>query len=157
MSAQTEHTPLVYDDAELPQEAAMVLTALEAAGGRENRRQCVRSVYRATAMLALFADSPDLPARIIYSRDVNERGIGFVTRERLPLGYGGILSLPGPHTRGQVFNIPCTLYRCRLAAPGWYEGALHFNRDQTAFRAQELVGDQEDITDLFDTDADPHE
>ena len=113
-----------------------------------------RWIYIVTAMLALFADSPDLPARIIYSRDINERGIGFVTRERLPLGYGGILSLPGPHPRGQVFNIPCTLYRCRLAAPGWYEGALHFNRDQTAFRAQELIGDQEDITDLFDTDAD---
>jgi hypothetical protein len=33
----------------------------------------------------------------------------------------------------KTLAIPCTLYRCRVAAPGWYEGALHFNRDQMEF------------------------
>jgi hypothetical protein len=132
---------LQSEDFALPQEAAMVLTAMEAAGGRENRRQCPRTTYRATAMLWLFADAPGSSARILYTRDVNERGIGFVTRDRLPLGYGGVLRLPGPNTPGKIFSIPCTLYRCRLAAPGWYEGALHFNRDQSEFRPEDLTGE----------------
>jgi len=129
----------------LPHEAAMVLTALEAAAGRENRRHGVRAAYRSTAMLSLFADPPGASARMLYTRDVDERGIGFVTRDRLPLGYGGFLRLPSLRNPGTILNIPCTLYRCRLAAPGWYEGALHFNRDQTEFLVSDtIVGDDQD-------------
>lgn len=141
MAGQIESMDIQSDDSALPQEAAMVLTAMEAAGGRENRRKGARTTYRSTASLWLFADAPGSSARVLYTRDVNERGIGFVTRERLPLGYGGVLRLPGPQTPGQIFSIPCTIYRCRLAAPGWYEGALHFNRDQTEFCPQDLAED----------------
>jgi hypothetical protein len=141
MSSQMEITELQSDDDALPRDAAMVLTALEAAAGRENRRQSVRTTYRSTAALALFADPPGSSARVLYTRDVNERGIGFVTREPLPLGYGGILRLSGPRTTGQIFSISCTLYRCRLAAPGWYEGAIQFNREQDEFRPDDADGD----------------
>jgi hypothetical protein len=134
MSAQIEEgTEIQKDEASTSAEAALVLTALEAAGGRENRRQLPRALYRATAMLWLFADPPGSSGRVLYTRDVNERGLGFVTRDRLPLGYGGIVRLPSPKTPSQILSVACTLYRCRLAAPGWYEGALHFNRDQPEF------------------------
>lgn len=133
MCVETECSELQDDSAAVPTEAAMILTALEAAGGRQDRRQCARTTYRYTATFSLFADAPGASARVLYTRDINERGIGFITRERLPLGYGGLLRLPAPQGVGGVLNIPCTLYRCRLAAPGWYEGALHFNRDQTEF------------------------
>jgi hypothetical protein len=116
-----------------PQEAGMVLTALEAGGWKDDRRRHPRTAYRVKAMLWLFADAPGAPARILYTRDADHRGIGFVTRDRLPLGYGGILRLVSPHNPSKVLSISCTLYRCRLAAPGWYEGALHFNRDQADF------------------------
>jgi hypothetical protein len=139
MTGQMESMELQSDDSSLPQDAALVLTAMEAAGGRENRRQSARTTYHSTAMLWLFADAPGSSARVLYTRDVNERGIGFVTRDRLPLGYGGVIRLPGPRTPGKIFSIPCTLYRCRLAAPGWYEGALHFNRDQSEFRPRDLA------------------
>jgi len=152
MSVQIESAELQGDDTAASQEAAMVLTALEAAGGRENRRQCIRSTYRSIAKLSLFADPPGSSARVLYTRDVNVRGVGFVTRERLPLGYGGILRLAGPRTPERTFNIPCTLYRCRLAAPGWYEGALQFNRDQDEFRASGLEIDSEFPEALFDGD-----
>lgn len=154
MRGQTDSVELQGIGPGLPQEAALVLTALEAAGGKENRRQSVRTTYRATAMLWLFADAPGSSARVLYTRDVNERGIGFVTRDRLPLGYGGVLRLPSPRSPGQVFSIPCTLYRCRLAAPGWYEGALHFNRDQCEFRPADLTGEQPPADPTSDTDAD---
>jgi hypothetical protein len=29
--------------------------------------------------------------------------------------------------------VPCTLLRCRQASPGWFEGCLHFNREQAMF------------------------
>jgi hypothetical protein len=141
MTGQMESMEMQVDDLALPQEAAMVLTALEAAGGRENRRQSVRTTFRSTAMLWLFADAPGSSARVLYTRDVSERGVGFVTRDRLPLGYGGVLRVSGPRSPGKIFSIPCTLYRCRLAAPGWYEGALHFNRDQSEFRPRDLTED----------------
>jgi hypothetical protein len=116
----------------------MVLSALEAGNWKEQRRERVRSAYRVKAALRLFAEPPPAPARILYTRDVDHRGIGFVTRDRLPLGYGGIIRLPSNRTAGKMLNISCTLYRCREAAPGWYEGALHFNRDQMDFLNVEL-------------------
>ncbi len=122
---------------ELPQEAAMIMTALEAAAGREDRRQEARATYRATVAFRLFADPPGTAERILYARDANHRGLGFITRDRLPLGYGGIIKLPS-RVSGNMLTIACTLYRCRLAAPGWYEGALHFNRDQGEFAIEKL-------------------
>jgi hypothetical protein len=51
----------------------------------------------------------------------------------LPLGYGGIVELATPD--GETVRAHCTLLRCRMAAPGWYEGALYFNRPQESFAA----------------------
>jgi hypothetical protein len=121
------------DTASWPQEAGMVLTALEAGGWKEERRRRPRMSFRAKALLWLFADAPGAAARVLYTRDADHRGIGFVTRDRLPLGYGGIIRLVSPQDQSRLLSISCTLVRCRMAAPGWYEGALHFNRDQTDF------------------------
>jgi hypothetical protein len=120
----------------LPREVGMILTALETADWKDERRQRRRTAYRVRATLRMFADAPAARARVLYTRDADHRGIGFITRERLPLGYGGILRLPSPKT-SKSLNIACTLFRCRMAAPGWYEGALHFNRDQTEFLGDE--------------------
>jgi hypothetical protein len=119
-----------------PQDAGMVLTALETAGWKDERRQHRRTAYRVRATLRMFADAPAARARVLYTRDADHRGVGFITRERLPLGYGGMLRLPSPKT-SKTSNIACTLIRCRMAAPGWYEGALQFNRDQTEFLIDE--------------------
>ena len=106
-----------------------------------DRRKQTRSAFRVQAALKLFTDCSDEPARILYTRDANHRGIGFVTRARLPLGYGGILELPSLRTPGKMLTIQCTLSRCRLAAAGWYEGALHFNRDQWEFLVENACED----------------
>ncbi|HSV14825.1 MAG TPA: hypothetical protein VLI90_11230, partial [Tepidisphaeraceae bacterium] len=71
---------------------------------------------------------------LLYTRDVNGRGLGFVTAHRLPLGYGGVIELPGP--LGEPLTIHCTLLRCREAAPGWFEGSVYFNREQPKFAAE---------------------
>jgi hypothetical protein len=124
------------DELVLPLDARMVLTALESAGWKEERRLRRRTAYRVKATLRMFADAPAARSRVLYTRDADQRGIGFITRERLPLGYGGMLRLASPRT-SKSLNIACTLCRCRMAAPGWYEGALHFNRDQAEFLIDE--------------------
>ncbi len=116
----------------VPAPAAMVLSALEAASGtRLERRLTGRTSYRTVAEIRLFRDGTAMPARVLYTRDINRRGVGFVTPHRLPLGYGGVLRLPDGD--GRVTEVHCTLQRCREAAPGWFEGAAHFNRDQPQF------------------------
>ncbi len=143
MCGQTQMTEMAHDEPAWPPDAAMVLTALETGGWKEERRWGLRTAYRVRATLWLFADAPAAAARILYTRDANHRGIGFITRQRLPLGYGGILRLASPKS-AKILNIACTLYRCRLAAPGWYEGALHFNRDQAEFFVGEEKPDGEE-------------
>jgi hypothetical protein len=116
----------------LPAEVAMVMSALEAGGGhRIERRLANRFPFRAVAQLRLFRDAPETPAWELFTRDINRRGMGFITRHRLPLGYGGTVALPGTNKR--LGPIHCTLFRCREAAPGWYEGSLGFNREQMQF------------------------
>jgi hypothetical protein len=140
MSVQMQDTETENTTDWHPQ-AEMVLSALEAASPIDDRRKQTRSAFRVQAALKLFTDCSDEPARILYTRDANHRGIGFVTRARLPLGYGGILELPSLRTPGKMLTIQCTLSRCRLAAAGWYEGALHFNRDQWEFLVENACED----------------
>jgi hypothetical protein len=116
-----------------PPEAELVISALEAAGERhDDRRRHPRRRFRAVADLHLFSDAPGTPLWKLYTRDISIRGVGFITRERLPLGYGGVVQLPAPSS-GRPMGINGTLFRCRDIGNGWFEGALYFNREQWMF------------------------
>ncbi len=128
-----------------PAEAELILSALET--GRHQvhaaeSRQLRRLPYRVLAKLRLFSDPSNSAAWTLYTRDVNQRSLGFVTQARLPLGHGGRIEMLSPDGARSQFE--CTLLRCRQAAPGWYEGALYFNREQSTFRVG--VSEQGDIT-----------
>jgi hypothetical protein len=128
--------PTVENDQLLwPPEVELILSAMDAAHDTSapDRRTKPRMLFRARAELRLYSDAPEATAWEIYTRDCDDRGIGFITPHRLPLGYGGTLEIVSP--RGHRSTIDCTLYRCREAVPGWYEGALHFNRPQWMFDA----------------------
>ena len=117
-------------------EAELILSAMEAgtpagAGAHDNRRRHPRRRYHVLAELRLFSDTPGTPRWRLFTRDVSVRGLGFITRDRLPLGYGGIVEVLGPNDR--MMTIHGTIFRCREIGNGWYEGALHFNRDQWLF------------------------
>ena len=121
-----------FEPQAVPANVAMVMSALDAGEHRmENRRAIPRKSYRTITLLRLFRDQPNSAGWRLYTRDINRRGLGFVTPHRLPLGYGGIVMLPGQ--TGQVAAVHCTLSRCREASPGWFEGCLHFNREQPQF------------------------
>ncbi|HSI36081.1 MAG TPA: hypothetical protein VK986_21035 [Tepidisphaeraceae bacterium] len=119
----------------LPVEVEFILSALEAgastSAGPADRRRGERMKYHVCASLKLYSEpEAGLPWQI-FVRDVNPKGLGFLTRHRLPLGYGGILTVVSP--QGGVAKIDCTLVRCREAVPGWFEGSMYFNREQGAF------------------------
>ena len=125
-----------------PPEVDLILSAMEAAHGDPHvdphaelaapeRRHGGRAPYRVRAALRLFSDAPGEGPWSLYTRDVDRRGMGFITSRRLPLGYGGTVELHAPN--GRKLIVPCTLFRCRQTVQGWYEGALHFNREQDGF------------------------
>jgi hypothetical protein len=122
-----------------PRDVEFVLSALEA-GPRpiQDRHMMRRSAYRVRASLELFSDLPETPQRIVYTRDISSRAMGFLSDHPLPLSHGGTLRLPGP--TGTVLRIACTVLRCRQAAPGWFEGAVYFNRPQSHFDADQISG-----------------
>jgi hypothetical protein len=110
-------------------EIDLILSALEAGRNRPgDRRAEPRQTYRTAALLRLFSDGQDTPPWTLFTRDLDARGIGFITRHRLPLGYGGVVRLTLPN--GEEMEANCTLLRCRQAVPGWFEGSLYFNRTQ---------------------------
>ncbi len=97
----------------------------------EDGRKRDRRELRCGAKIKLFSD---VAHRTLFTRDVDTRGLGFVIKDRLPLGHGGTVELPGPD--GAVLRINCTVLRCRRVADGWYEGAVYFNREQYIFATE---------------------
>lgn len=120
----------IADPTYLPPEARLILSALAAADSSvaENRRDFPRTLYQVRACLRLFSDPDGSAPWKLYTRDVSSRSVGFLTPHRLPLGYGGIVELPGPD--GTTVRAHCTLFRCRQTVRGWFEGALCFHRPQ---------------------------
>lgn len=119
-----------------PPEVNVILSAMDVSGKpASDARTSARLSYRVRAELTLFADGADPTPWALYTRDIDPRGIGFITPHRLPLGYGGWVELLTP--KGRKSKIACTLFRCRQAVPGWYEGALYFNREQWMFAPED--------------------
>lgn len=116
----------------LPSEVDFILSALEVAHySGADRRAVERSVLRTIAELQLYSDRPGDAPWVLYTRDSTIRGLGFISRRRLPLGYGGLLHICGPN--GEDLSVACTVRRCYEAVNGWFEGSISFNRDQWAF------------------------
>jgi len=114
-----------------PAEVELILSAMESGRHRSasgERRIRPRLSFRMKGRLRLFSDAAHVTPRVIYTRDAHARGLGFITPHRLPLGYGGFVEFTGPD--GRTRKLQCTLHRCRETAPGWFEGSLHFNREQ---------------------------
>ena len=122
-----------------PAQVELIMSALDTGQFQaEHRRNGRRNPYRVRAKLRLFSDPPLASPWEIYTRDINARGLGFITPHRLPLGHGGLVDLPTP--TGKIVSVPCTLLRCREAAPGWYEGSVYFNRDQHGLIPPRIAG-----------------
>lgn len=135
---ESKQATLDYCGQPFPREVEFVISALEA-GPRPNRdrHKLPRTIYRVQATLRLFSDKPESAPTILYTRHVNPQAVGFLTARRLPLSHGGILYITSPTQR--LMQVYCTILRCREAAPGWYEGAVYFNRQQQCFSVDEML------------------
>lgn len=111
-----------------PPDVEFVLSALEAGRRQDEDRAVLRTRYRVRAALKLFSDDAAASPKLLYLRDVSPQSAGFLCAAPVTLSHGGIVRLPLPS--GSVAEIACTVLRCRLAAPGWYEGSVYFNREQ---------------------------
>src|SRR5262245_23520070 len=111
-----------------PAMAELILSAMESgqygAAAYVNRRALRRVPYRVKGELRLFSDCVNGEQRVLYTRDVHARGLGFITQQPLPLGHGGFVEFAAPD--GRPRKIQCTVQRCRETAPGWYDGAVCF-------------------------------
>src|SRR4051794_28670700 len=73
-----------------PPEVELILSAMDAARDVDPERRIARRLpYRTRAELRLFSDPPKTPPWILYTRDIDPRGLGFISPHCLPLGYGG--------------------------------------------------------------------
>jgi hypothetical protein len=114
---------------EWPADVDLILSALEAADPRVGHaRQSRRRRMRVIARLSLFVSPLDEGPIRLYTRDADDRHLGFITESPLPLGFGGTVELVAPG--GELVSIGCLVYRCRECVPGWFEGVLNFNRSQ---------------------------
>ena len=114
-----------------PAMAELILSAMESGShgaATDNRRALVRVPHRVKAELHLFSDAAHDDPRVVYTRDVHARGLGFISPRPLPLGHGGFVEFTGPD--GRPRRIQCTAQRCREVAQGWYDAAVCFNREQ---------------------------
>lgn len=127
----------VDSDLEWPIEVDMILSAMDAAQPQmADRRRSARHQCRVRADLRLFSDPEFASAIALYTRDLTTRGMGFITRNRLPLGYGGMVEFVAPN--GQYVRAQCTIYRCRETVNGWFEGALNFTREMVQINASSV-------------------
>lgn len=108
--------------------------------GREQRVR-PRIGYRVSAVLqrtTLEGEGYGQTALLhVYLRDINARGVGFVSRERVRVARDALLHLPLPE--GQVHHVGGWILRCREVLPGWYEGAVLFDREQPEFSPEQIL------------------
>ena len=123
--------------APFPAEVEFLISALEA-GPKPliDRQKAKRTQYRVRATLKLFSDAPEAKSALLYTRNVTSQALAFLTNDVLTLSHGGILCIPLP--AGEVVKINCTVLRYREASPGWFEGAVYFNREQKFFSAEAM-------------------
>ena len=138
LDAAEERLILVDESDVWPPDVRLVLASLERTPRvRDDRRAIPRIRYRARAGLKLHSAKGGEPPHELYIRDVNHRGLGFVTAHRLATAHGGALHVPTPS--GTIRTIGCVVLRCREVAPGWYEAAVSFNREESDFHPAVLL------------------
>jgi hypothetical protein len=127
----TPHDHRFSEIDEWPADVDLILSALEAADPRTgHQRKLRRRRFRVIARLSLFVAPLDEGPVRLFTRDADDRHVGFLSEAPVPLGFGGNVELVAPG--GQLLSAGCMVYRCRECVPGWYEGVLNFNRKQPA-------------------------
>lgn len=127
-SPATIRFPLLASDiGHWPHDVQVVMSSLDAAArSAAERRLQQRRLFRVKAQLQLFGEPIADPPIVLYSRNLTDRGMGFITRTRLPVSRGGAVQFLAAD--GEPVRTSVTVTRCRQIAPEWYEGSVQFIR-----------------------------
>src|SRR5690349_15962261 len=80
---------------DLPAEVRLMISAFDAASSMlPDRRRAPRCSYRFRTLICLVGEPPGAPPHVVFTRDINEWGLGFLTRDNLPLARAGRIDLP---------------------------------------------------------------
>jgi hypothetical protein len=109
-------------EALVPADARFVISVLSGEDGPGvERRRFPRCAYTVPAIVEVSHGAAVQTHRRVYTRDVNEWGVGFVMQDPLPVGKDAVLFIAGADREGM--QLRCCILRCREVLPGWYEGA----------------------------------
>jgi hypothetical protein len=130
LTSNFPHTKKLEEPQEISPAAAS--RAIEAiASGRVpriERRRVSRACYRTQAWLQPVDETGALRCPVVFSRDLDGFGMGFIAHHDLsPLDLA-MLCLPAGN--GQPVRIKCHIRRSREFASGWFEGAVEFTVPQ---------------------------
>lgn len=119
---------------ELPPAAGMAIEKI-ASGQmpRIDRRRVPRRICRTRAWLEPLDHTGPLRNPIIYTRDVDQFGAGYIAQHDVSAVGKAILHLP--ITGSRPMRLPCTVRRCRELMNGWFEGVVDFKDVQMKLMA----------------------
>jgi hypothetical protein len=110
----------------------------EASSVPPERRRLPRAAYEVAATLA--TDGLDGEAFVLYTRDVNSGGSGFVSPGSLGNTQAATLKIPTPD--GTVRSLRCHVVRAREIAEGWVEGYVEFDEPTPLFSTKRIKSSQ---------------
>ncbi len=95
---------------------------------RIERRRVSRGCYRTQAWLEPVDETGALRSPIIFVRDVDEFGLGFLAHH--DVSAMGVATLFLPAANGRPLRLRCRIGRCREFENGWFEGVIEFTEAQ---------------------------
>ena len=116
-------------DGEKDLRLVLQILGAEAQDGADRRRYS-RCAYVARAAVELMDPMGHMHRVKAFSRDANQWGVGLVTQTVLPVGQNALLQIEG----GDQVDVRARgcIVRCREVLPGWYEGAVLFEQEQSS-------------------------
>jgi hypothetical protein len=108
--------------------------AYEAGHAPVERRRLPRAAYEVAATLA--TDGVSGTEFILYTRDVNSGGSGFVTPVDISDIKAATLKIPTPD--GHVRHLACHVVRARDISEGWVEGYVEFDEPTPLFSTRRI-------------------
>jgi hypothetical protein len=98
---------------------------------RIERRQVRRARYQTQAWLQPYDETGAIRSPLIFTRDLDPHGLGFIARQDLAVLGRAVLHLPA--TRGGTVRLRCRLRRSRDISNRWFEGVVQFEQEQVKF------------------------
>jgi hypothetical protein len=130
LTSNFPHTKKAEEPQEISEDVAQRAIAAIASGRvpRIERRRVRRASYRMQAWLQPVDETGALRCPVVFCRDLDDHGMGFIAHHDLSALDVAMLCLPA--NTGRQTRIKCYIRRSREFANGWFEGVVEFIEPQ---------------------------